>query len=573
MHKKTTPSPVKLIRRLLPALHSRNMLISAEGQLKRSWPVAPGEFLRLYSDEPLILEVELNLEMAAPKAVLHTNLLSPEGSWEEIAFHRQSSRRFTLSLQPMRCGIFQFKLKYSPDNGASWFWDRTPYTKVIVDPAGARDVRLYTLIPSASGHVGDWKNELSRVRDMGFNIVHLLPVTRLDASKSPYSAADLFDMDPAFMDPADSRKSLDQFEDFVLEAKNKGLGLCIDLVLNHIGINSRMAQSTPEWLVPDKNEANGLLRAGCWHMNRWIKWADLVRIYYDHPEPAVQKDIWKYMTSYALFWANYAAFTGGMVRLDNLHSSHPGFITSLLTEIRAAYPALIIQAEFFSDSNTLLKAAAESELNLFLANPWEYPFAENLREYLLYLHGISSKLRFLTTVSTHDTGAPAQLYGAPEAVVPRYFITALMTTGQTGMVQGAEHGVLQKIEFIGRTRKEPFETPDRFNVPIRKINEIHRAFGLFHRGGNIAFVDNGHGAVIAALREDAAGNGERFLLMANLDIENSHVLSLSAAAWKRAGAGLVLHELIDNRRTHVNGDFLQVELPPSGVRAYRFEYR
>lgn len=568
MSKRNPTRSVPVHRSPIPVLESRNMRIGSEGQIRRSWPMAPGEFLRLYSDDTLHLDLEFREGTAGARAALCTNLLTPEGTWGEIEFKRIDRHRFALDVAPARCGLFQFKLKYSPRRGAEWFWDRTPFTKVLVDPAAARDVRLYTFLPSVSGHIGRWKRELARIRDLGFNRIHLLPITRLDVSKSPYAAADLFDPDPSYLDPADSRSGLDQFEDFVAEARDKGLGLCLDLVLNHVGCSSLIANRKPEWLVPDPNEDNGLLRAGCWHMNKWIKWGDLVRIYYDHPEPKVREELWNYMKGYALFWANYASQTGGMVRLDNLHASHPEFIASLLSALRSAYPDLIVQAEYFSDSNTLLKTASESDINLFLANPWEYPYAEGLREYLVYLHGISPKIRFLTPVTTHDTGAPAELYGGAEAVVPRYFILALMTTGQTGLTQGAEHGAARKIAFIGRSGTETFDTPDRFSAVIRRINEIHGSFSLFHKGGNITFVDDDNGALIAALREDC---GERFLLIANLDIARGHWLDIPSAAWRESDEALVLHDLIEDQRVPVDGDVFHAGLPPCGVRAYRFE--
>lgn len=555
----------------IPELRSRNMRIGLEGQLKRSWSVAPNDFFRIYMDEPLKLDLEFSQEMLSPKVMLYTNLLGKEGEWKEIEFTRSQSRHFSLSILPECCGSFLFKLKYSMDNGATWFWDRTPFTQVIIDPAEARSIRLYTLIPTVSGPISHWKKDLGRIRDMGFSMIHLLPITNMDSSESPYAAANLFQIDPSFLDPEDKREGLDQFEDFIQEAKEKGLGLCLDLVMNHIGQTSDMALNTPEWIVPDKNESNGLLRAGCWHMNNWIKWNDLVRINYDVPELQMKLDLWKYMQDYALFWSTYAAYTNGMIRLDNLHSSHSGFITSMLTAVRKKFPSLIIQAEYFSDSNTLLKAASEFELTLLLANPWEYPFAEQLREYIRYLHGICTKLRFLTPVTTHDTGSPAQLYGLPEAVVPRYFITALMSTGQTGFVQGAEHGVTKKIEFIGKSRSIETDIPNRFSASIKKINEIHASSSIFHRGGNLTFIDNNHGALLVAVREEET-TGERFLLCANLDTSGIHSIILPCDVWKIHRKTLTFHELINEEIIHIEKANFEVNMGPSEVKAYKMEY-
>jgi hypothetical protein len=562
-----------VIRREIPSLKSHNMRIAREGQLKRSWSVAPDEFFRIFKDEPLSLEVEFLEAHLAPRVRLYTNLLSTADEWSEIEFSRNLFGRFSLSLAPPMCGIFLFKIKHSPDGGKTWFWDRMPFTKVIVDPEGAKDIRMYTLIPNVSGHIGDWIGTLDHIRDLGFNMVHLLPVTKMDLSESPYAAEDLFSIDPSFLDPADARGGLDQFEDFVRAAREKGIRLCLDLVLNHVGISSLMAGRCPEWIVADKSEHNGLLRAGCWHMNKWIKWGDLCRIQYDHPEPIIKQELWAYMKQYALFWANYASLTGGMIRLDNLHSSQPEFITDLINALRLNYPDLIIQAEFFSDSNTLLKTASNCELNLLLGDPWEQPFAEALREYLLYLHVISAKLRFLTPITTHDTSSPAQLYGSPDAAVTRYFTLALFATGQIGMVQGMEHGAREKINFIGRKRVISFPTPNRYNTVIRKVNRLLHNHALFHEGGNIRFVDRGHGALMAAVREGGKTPEEKFLLISNLDIGHPHKIELKVSDIREKNGDCLLHEMIKDEKVGIEGDLLNIEVEPCGIRAYRIEHR
>ncbi|MBL8027379.1 MAG: hypothetical protein JNL74_13245 [Fibrobacteres bacterium] len=557
----------RLIRTSIPVLNSKDIKLGKEGQIYRSWSVTPGDFFRIYKDEPLYLEVNFREDLKAPKVVLYTDMLSKGKEWSEIEFEKVTPNNFRISVNPKRCGIFQFKIKHSPDNGKSWFWDRVPFTKVIVDPAGAKDIRMYTLLPTATGNITAWKRELTHIKNLGFNMIHLLPITAMDESESPYAAADLFDVDHSFRDAADKRGALEQFEDFVEVAKENGIRLCMDLVLNHIGIKSNVARMKPEWLIPDRNESDSLMRAGCWHMNKWIKWEDLVKINYDHPEEHVRKELTEYMKQYALFWANYAAYTGGMVRFDNLHSSHTGFIYDLILTLRKKYPELVIQAEFFSDSNTLLKTASECELNLLLANPWEHPFAEDLRDYISYLHEISPELLFLNPLTTHDTGAPAQLYGKAEAAIPRYFALALMGTGQTGIVQGTEHGVLEKIEFIGRNRSAAYPEMNRYSDMIRKINGLHNRFPLFHQGRNIRFVDGKHGAVLACIREDKKGD-QKVLLAANMDTTGEHMVTLDLTPLAAVIEKVKLTDAFSGQSFMVDSDMMDVLIEPCGVRAF-----
>jgi hypothetical protein len=330
-----------------------------------------------------------------------------------------------------------------------------------------------------------------------------------------------------------------------------------------------MVQMCPEWIVPDKNEKDGLKRAGCWHMNAWLKWGDLVKIYYDHPHHDIRNDIWEYMKKYSLFWAHFAQLTGGMVRLDNLHSSHEGFVTDLLQEMRETYPDLIVMAEFFTDSNTMLKRAAEWQINLFLANQWEYPYAGDLRNYLRYIHDIGRKIRFYLPLTTHDTGVPAQLFGTPEAAVPRYAVTALMGTGQTGIVQGVEYGHQEKIDFIGRKEKYAFRENIHIAEGIRHINRVFAESPVFHQSGNVEFIDSGHGAVLGILRRMEKENDSGYLVFANLDIHNGYTLQVDLSYLMHNAGKIHMEDRVTGARYESLRKDIKVDIDPCGIRILR----
>lgn len=552
----------------IPELKSRNMRVGEEGVLKRSFSVVPDEFFRLYQKETLTLQVEFQKYYSDAKVMLHTNIDCPRSEWKDLEFERKGYGIFVLNYVVTRCGSYQFKVKYSLDGGTSWFWDRVPFSHVIVDPEAARDIRMYTLIPTVSGSIQDWSEMLPRIAELGFNAVHLLPITSLDLSESPYSAHDLFSIDRAYLGNTD-RASFATFEKFVEKAKKEGIRLCFDLTLNHIGFKSKMVRMCPEWIVPDKSEPDGFKRAGCWHMNTWLKWGDLVKIYYDHPHPQIRQDIWDYMTKYSLFWAHFAYLTGGMVRIDNLHSSNEEFITHLLTVLRNTYPDLIVMAEFFTDTNTVIKKAAEWQINLFLANQWEYPYAGDLRNYLKYIHDMGRKVRYYLPITTHDTGVPAQLFGKAEAAVPRYTVTALMGTGQTGIVQGVEHGIPEKIQFIGRKKKYLFPENRWIAGGIQRVNMIQSESSVFHRSGNIAFVDGGHGAVLGCFRWPEHGMDGSYLVFSNLDIHCGYTLRTDLSPYIPHASVVTMEDRVtgESRRSAIGDIYINVE--PCGIKILR----
>jgi len=558
------------VKRLsIPSLTQRSLQKGEAGIVQRSFSSGKRNFSRLFRDEPLDLTVTLNAHNAhPPQVVLHTDFAPDQpGQWRDVPFRTDDARIFRLTLPITRCGLYRFRVKYSLDGGDEWFWDRAPHSYVMVDPPSMRTVRLYTLIPSASGTIRDWTAKLDGIAGMGFDALHLLPVTPVGFSNSPYSASHLFDVDPRFRDPADPRPTLDQFESFVEACHGRGIRLCLDLVFNHIGVDSDLVRACPDWVVPDETEPDGFKRAGCWHEQSWIRWEDLVPLNYDHPNTFIRQDIREYMKQYALFWSNYAAYTGGMVRFDNLHSSNNDFVADLGIALRAEFPDLGIFGEYFTDELTLERTVPEWGVNLLLANSWEYPFGPQLRHYINYLHTVSGRLRHLCAVTTHDTGVPAQLFGSDRSAMPRYAICALFTMGQTGSVQGVESGVQERIPFIGETRHLALPPIPEFRDFISRINALLGGHPTFSTGGNLTFVDKGHDAILGAYRWDPLGRAASFLLFANLDTFNPQIVDVDLSGCRLAYPR-TLKDTLSGEILMVETPSFALTVPSCGVRVF-----
>jgi len=228
-------------------------------------------------------------------------------------------------------------------------------------------------------------------------------------------------------------------------------------------------------------------------------------------------------------------------------------------------------AEFFTDSNTVLKKAAEWQINSFLANQWEHSYAADLRGYLRYIHFIGLKVRYHMPITTHDTGVPAQLFGKAEAAIPRYAVTALMGTGQTGIVQGVEYGYPEKINFIGRKKKYEFRENLSIAEGIRNINRILAESSVFHRAGNLEFIDGDHGAVVGAFRRPVKENDKGYLVFANLDIHNGYRLQVDLSALIKNADKILLEDRLNGARYESQADDIQIDIESCGVRIFRIE--
>jgi starch synthase (maltosyl-transferring) len=559
-------------RRQVPVLPDRPRVHLLSNQIHRSYPVGRQNFSRACRGEVLVLTI--TTEDPLPdgiQAVLSTTL-NAQGSerWGEVLFERTDGHTLTCRVLLERSGLHSFRATFSWDGGATWVPDTVPDAWVLVDPPQVDALRLYTLIPTVSGTVSDWIADLPRIQAMGFNAIHLLPITPLDTSESPYSAHDLFDIDHSYLREGAPQDGLTQLEEFVAAARTLGMRLCFDLVLNHVGKDSTMARRAPDWIVPDQNEPDGFQRARYWYDGGWCNWEDLVVIDYEHPSEAVRAEIWDYMIAYALFWAKYANDTEGFVRFDNLHGSDPEFIQALTRALHAEYPEVGILAEYFTDEGTLLHTGPDWGLNLILATPWNYRFVPQLREYLIYIHRVSEHIRYFMPITSHDSGTPAQEFGSADSTIPRYVAAALLGTGATGMPQGVEFGAMEKIDFIGRKPKISYPEEAKYARFIAQVNAILADNPAFRCGQNCRFVDEGHPAIIAAFRRETGTDTFGFLVVCNFDISNPQRIVVDLGPILGTTGPFPYCDLLSGETQIWPHPRLELELPPCSAQVLKF---
>lgn len=498
----------------------------------------------LIKDEPIDFGFKSTSKIEVEELFLHTN--SFRNQWEYFSLNKIGFNHFSSTLEFNTCGLFHFKLIYKLKNDDTYYWDHQPYTKLTVELKEFHNLSIYTYIPNISGEITEWVNDFAKISALGFNAIHLLPITELDHSQSPYAAKELFHIDPYYLGE-DQKKSEEYFIDLLVNAcQINGIKLCLDLVFNHIGFNSNLCQKNPHWIHPDPTEENGLKRAGYWHNNQWLKWRDIVLINFDHPVEETKQEIWDYFIAYSLYWSEIADRTSGMIRLDNLHSTNFLFAEKVLAEIRKKFPNLIIQAELFADDYAISKYMAKGNINLLLATPWMAPFACDFRNQIKNIHHLYEIKRYIFSITSHDSGSAVEMYGSQQAIIPRYTVTSLMSTGCTGMIQGTENGVEKKLVFIGYQPRAKFNEIPELRQAITKINQIKNSYKTFQTGKNIEFIDNENSAILACVRFGKQFNEPDFIIIANFNSTSHQSLSLNLTNYHtRQAKNLFTNEIID----------------------------
>ena len=97
-----------------------------------------------------------------------------------------------------------------------------------------------------SGKLKDVERDLDRIRDLGVDIIYLLPVQpsgvlhRKGSMGSPYAISDYRAVDPEI-------GTMKDFVELTEAAHRKGLKVMLDVVYNHTSPDSVLAKSHPEW--------------------------------------------------------------------------------------------------------------------------------------------------------------------------------------------------------------------------------------------------------------------------------------------------------------------------------------
>ena len=59
---------------------------------------------------------------------------------------------------------------------------------------------IYNLFPPLAGTFGNWESHIERAADMGFDWIFVNPIQKPGQSRSLYSIADYFRINPRFLD-------------------------------------------------------------------------------------------------------------------------------------------------------------------------------------------------------------------------------------------------------------------------------------------------------------------------------------------------------------------------------------
>ena len=206
-------------------------------------------------------------------------------------------------------------------------------------PDWLRSAVIYEVFPRAFSPSGDLKGvtaQLDRLRDLGVDVVWLMPIHPMGKLKakgtlgSPYAVRDYEAIDPAYGKPEDLKA-------LVSAAHARGMKVFIDIVANHTAWDSVLIEKHPQWYK---------------HVNGAIvppnpDWVDVAQLDYSNPQ------LREYMSAMLVRWLREFGIDG--FRCDYASGVPTDFWESVRPEWDRVRPGLAFLAE--ADDPALLRSA------------------------------------------------------------------------------------------------------------------------------------------------------------------------------------------------------------------------
>ncbi len=368
--------------------------------------------------------------------------------------------------------------------------------------------RMYNLFPLMAGPLTRWKSHLERARRMEFNWLFVNPIQLSGFSGSLYSIKDYYAIDPRFIDPAAGAPET-QLRKMISAARELGLRVMMDLVINHTAFDSPLLAAHPLWY---KRGSDGKpIHPGTRDGDREVTWDDLLEI-----DNAANRDgLWQYWIALAEF---YAALGVEGFRCDAAYKVPPELWQALIETVKQRHPA----TTFFAESlgcpveDTVRLAQSGFDFIFNSSKWWDFVAPWCLDQYRQTAPLVPS----VSFPESHDTARlAAELEGDLAAVKMRYVFAALFSAGVM-MPIGFEYGFRRQMHVV-ETRAEDWETPawDICDF-VATVNRLKKSRRVFNEEGALDPVALGNPNLFAFVKS-SKDRTERAFIVINKDRANA----------------------------------------------------
>ncbi|MCP5420888.1 MAG: alpha-amylase [Gammaproteobacteria bacterium] len=366
---------------------------------------------------------------------------------------------------------------------------------------------IYNLFPLLAGPMGDWNAHIERAADMGFDWIFVNPIQKPGMSGSLYSIVDYFQINPLFVDASSSLSAEQQMQAVTQAAAQRGMGMMVDLVINHCAVDSELTRRHPEWFMhePDGSIAHPF----CIDGGEKVVWGDLAR--FDHEHTSDPEGLYQYFREIVEYLISLG-FTG--FRCDAAYQLPRRIWERLIKDIRAKHPDSVFTAETLGCTADQTKETAQAGFDyVFNSSKWWDLHGPWLMAQYQLIREISPSISF---PESHDTERLFdEVGGNVDAIKQRYLFSSLFSAGSMIPI-GFEFGFRRRLHVV-ETRPADWEEP---NIDLRnfitKVNAVKQRYRIFQEDSPTSILPY-HNSNILLLWKASTKTSEEALLILNKD--------------------------------------------------------
>src|SRR5262245_10411416 len=378
---------------------------------------------------------------------------------------------------------------------------------------------IYTVFPTLVGPPDRWPAHAKRPRQLGFNWLYVNPYQYPGFSGSLY-ATKLYDRLHPALEPSGPGSGMDALARAFAESRALGVGVMVDLVVNHTSKDSPLVTEHPNWFRRDG--AAGLASpsvADPADTRRVVVWGDLAEV--DNASSPDREALWR-------FWEGLVdrALDLGVTgfRADAAYKVPAALWQRLIARARAREPHAMFVAETLGCTLEQMAALGGVGFDYFYNSSkwWDFTAPWCLEQHERFRRVASS----ISFAESHDTPRLAAETGGAEAVQrQRYAFAALFSAG-VQMPIGYEWGFRRALDVV-KTRPADWESP-RFDIArfVERVNRLKAGHPLLGGEGVLRPLDWRAPEVTAIRRWSDEAGTHRGAIVVNRDRSAPHEVAV-----------------------------------------------
>jgi len=445
---------------------------------------------------------------------------------------------------------------------------RAPVANLPAGALAATGPRIYNLFPLLLGPIAEWGRHLPRIAGMGFDWIYLNPIHYPGFSGSLYAVKDPWRLHDLFAG-GDAAESDALVRGFCTRARDQGLRVMLDLVVNHTAKDALLVEQHPDWFRRDSDGSLFSPRAvDPDDPQRVTIWGDLAELDYDNP---TARD--GLIRTFADWIKHQVGLGVSGFRCDAAYQVPAGVWRALIEAARAVDPDCLFFAETLGCTPGQVQALSDAGFDYIFnsAKWWDFRSDWLIDQYEQF-RTIAPSVAF---PESHDTERLAAEVGERDrrhlaaALKMRYLFSAAISSGVM-VPAGFEYGFTRKLDVVN-TRPEDWRAEaehPKLDLTgfIADVNAMKAAVPALNVEGPMIRLTGRQEPVLGLLRRDPV-SGESALLLLNPDADRANGLDPSLLL---SGAdGMAFRDVTPGKAPLPLEPGIPVSLEPLELRIFR----